>query len=222
MTNHALTHPLTGQPIIPLGWRRDGRPIFPILGAAEDDGNPAGDDTYTPPKSQEEFDTIFSRRLERERAKLESKYVQKYSDYDTLKDKASKHDAMEIDLGTTADKAAAAARTEERQKATAEYTLRVVRAEFKAAAKGVLTSDQLTAVLEDLDLSKYVTGTGDVDEEKVSKKIAALAPAKDAGSNGNGTTYQPRDLGQGNRAGVKVTAKEQGAAEAAKRFAKKS
>jgi len=33
------THPLTGQPIVPLGYRCDGRPIYPIMG---------GDDTVPP------------------------------------------------------------------------------------------------------------------------------------------------------------------------------
>jgi hypothetical protein len=32
-----LLHPHTGDPIAPLGFRRDGRPILPILGAGPDD-----------------------------------------------------------------------------------------------------------------------------------------------------------------------------------------
>jgi hypothetical protein len=31
-----LIHPITGDPITPLGFRNDGRPIWPIIGAAED------------------------------------------------------------------------------------------------------------------------------------------------------------------------------------------
>lgn len=34
-----LTHPLTGQPIVPLGFRKNGLPIWPIIGAAEDESS---------------------------------------------------------------------------------------------------------------------------------------------------------------------------------------
>ena len=34
-----LIHPLTGQPIVPLGFRKNGLPIWPILGAAEDESS---------------------------------------------------------------------------------------------------------------------------------------------------------------------------------------
>jgi HK97 family phage major capsid protein len=33
---HALSHPRTGRPVMPVGYRRDGRPIWPILGAGPD------------------------------------------------------------------------------------------------------------------------------------------------------------------------------------------
>lgn len=32
------THPLTGEPIVPLGFRSNGRAIWPIIGAAEEEG----------------------------------------------------------------------------------------------------------------------------------------------------------------------------------------
>jgi hypothetical protein len=37
LTRARLLHPHTGDPIAPLGFRRDGRPILPILGAGPDD-----------------------------------------------------------------------------------------------------------------------------------------------------------------------------------------
>lgn len=36
--SRVLLHPKTGEPIVPLGYRKDGRAIWPILGASEDDG----------------------------------------------------------------------------------------------------------------------------------------------------------------------------------------
>lgn len=186
-----------------------GRPVWPIMGGSgEGDGEPGGDG-YKAPASQEEFDQIFEKRLARERAKLSAQYA----DYDDVKAKAAKHDAMELELGSTADKAAAKARDEARAEVLAEATPRLVTAEFKAAAKGVLAKEQLAALLEDLDLSKYVTDKGDVDEEKVQKKVDAFAPKNNGGGNN-----QSRDLGQGNRQGVQPKPGELGRAEAAKRF----
>jgi len=40
-----MTHPRTGAPLRPLGYRANGRPIWPIMGASEDDGDEGGDDS---------------------------------------------------------------------------------------------------------------------------------------------------------------------------------
>jgi hypothetical protein len=70
-----------------------------------------------------------------------------------------------------------AARQAEHQRVTAEWSTRIVRAEFKAAAKGVLGEGQLITLLEDVDLSKYLDANGEPDEAKIAKKIATIAPA---------------------------------------------
>ncbi|MCW2758068.1 MAG: hypothetical protein JWO46_1814 [Nocardioidaceae bacterium] len=45
LVNVTLFHPLTGGPIVPLGYRKNGRPIWPILGGAPDDDDKGkGDD----------------------------------------------------------------------------------------------------------------------------------------------------------------------------------
>jgi enamine deaminase RidA (YjgF/YER057c/UK114 family) len=41
-------HPLTGAPIAPLGYRKDGRAIWPILGGSEPAGEPAPDNGAPP------------------------------------------------------------------------------------------------------------------------------------------------------------------------------
>lgn len=38
MADDVLRHPLTGQPIVPVGFRIDGRPIWPVIGAAPEEG----------------------------------------------------------------------------------------------------------------------------------------------------------------------------------------
>lgn len=198
-----------------------GRPVWPILGgeesadaAAQAAATKAASDAaaaaYVAPSSQADLDKIVESRLARERAK--------YSDYEDLKTKAARADELENELGSEADKAAKKARDEERAKANSEFVPRVVKAEFKAAAKGVLTDDQLTALLEDLDLSKYVTDKGDADEEKIAKKVAAFAPAA---STGTGTKTPPRQLGQGAQPPSNVKPGDQGRAMAEKRFGNK-
>lgn len=184
-----------------LGFTTRG-PVWPALGGAEEDGGTE----WTAPASQADLDRIIQDRLGRERAK--------FADYDTLKAKADKHDEMELELSDTATKAAAKAREEALAESKAESTPRVVRAEFKAAAKGVLEKDQLDALLEDLDLSKYADKNGEPDEERIAKKIAAFAPK---GGGDGGQQQQRRDLGQGQHQKVDAKPGDGGRAAAARR-----
>jgi hypothetical protein len=92
-----------------------------------------------------------------------------------LRERASKQQQLERELMSDKDKAV----LEAKEAARAEATPRVVRAEFKAAAKGVLTSEQLTALLEDRDLSKYVDANGDPDEDKIANLVTAFAPKQE-------------------------------------------
>jgi hypothetical protein len=41
--SNTLLHPLTGAVLCPVGYRRDGRAIWPIMGGSEPAGDPAGD-----------------------------------------------------------------------------------------------------------------------------------------------------------------------------------
>lgn len=142
--------------------------------------------SWKAPTSQEELDKIIAARVAR---------VQKrYADYDSLKEKAARADALDNELATETEKAVRAAREEERKEIQAKTTPRLVRAEFRAAAKGVLSTEQLDSLLEDVDLNRFITDTGDVDEDRIAKKISALAPPKEE---------KPRfpDLGGGKRGG---------------------
>jgi hypothetical protein len=223
--HHALhctlpTHPRTGLHAVGIV---KGRPVWPILGgeesadaaaqaaaakaASDAAAKAAADAAYTPPGSQADLDRIIESRLARERAK--------FADYDDVKAKAAKHDALEAELASDGEKAVKAARDEESGKVRGEWAPRVVRAEFKAAAKGVLSKDQLDALLEDLDLSKYVTDKGDPDEDKIEKKIGAFS------GNGGGSKT-PLDLGQGNRKPAADDPGARGRAEAEKRYGKRT
>lgn len=148
------------------GWRmedapppapQDPPPAPPNPPPAPQDPKPDDGKTFT----QADVDRIIAGRFS------------KYADYDDLKKKL---DDVEAAQATEAEKAAKQAREEGRQAALAEATPRLVRAEFRAAAAGRMEAAQLDALLEDLDLSKYLTKDGEVDTDRVAKKITALAP----------------------------------------------
>lgn len=121
-----------------------------------------------------------------------------YKDYDTLKEKAALVAKLEAASQTDTERAASEGRQEGRKEALSSTLPRLVRAEFKAAAKGVLSSDQLDALLEDLDLSKYANEDGEADEDRISKKVAAFAPKEE-----ERRTFP--DLGGGKRGGTAKT-----------------
>lgn len=140
--------------------------------------------------TQADLDRIVGERLNRQKAQ--------FADYDTLKAEAAEAARLRQEQETASEKAVREAReaaaAEERKKLAPQ----VVRAEFRAAAKGILTDAQRDAFLEDADLTKYLTDKGEVDVEKVAKKVEALAPAKPEGKQTK-TSRVPRDMGQGNR-----------------------
>lgn len=143
---------------------------------------------YTPPASQEEFDRIINDRLARDRKKYPA-------NWEEVAEKAGKWDAFEAESKPEREREKAAAAEEARREALAQTQPRLVTQAFKAEAKGVLTPEQVTSLLEDLDLSKYLDKDGDVDEDKIAKKVKAFAPAK-GGQGSNGGSRGP-GFGQG-------------------------
>jgi hypothetical protein len=102
--------------------------------------------------------------------------LSKYADYDDVKKQLT--DIQKANE-TETEKAINAAKEEARKAALAEATPRLVEAEFRAAAAGRMTAEQLKELTEDLDMSKYLTDKGEVDVERITKKIDALAPVKE-------------------------------------------
>lgn len=174
-------------------------------GSTTDGGN-AGK-AFEPITSQEDFDARLSDRLKRERAK--------FADYNDLKARADEADKLRKEQETASEKAVREAREQAAAEERAKNAPRLVSAEFRAAAKGVLDADTVAGLLEDLDLTKYLTDKGEVDVEKVEKRVNSLAP-KSHDTKGSGRFP---DLGQGRR-GEQVKGKgAAGAAEAERRFA---
>ena len=107
-------------------------------------------------------------------------------------EKAKGYDELRASQMTEQEKAVKDAEAKARTEAQREFAPRLVAAEFRIAAAGRMTGDQLDAFLEDLDLTKYLTESGDVDTERVTERIDKIAPK------GDGKPVFP-DLGQGKR-----------------------
>lgn|GEM_PF-6295923 len=108
--------------------------------------------------------------------------------------------------------AAEAAASDARAAAMAELQPRLHLSQLKAAASRVLSADQLDAWLEDVDPSKFVGESGDIDETKVMGKLTALfgAPSK-----------QPPNWGQHGATPPGETPGSAGKAEAERRLAQR-
>jgi hypothetical protein len=179
-THPTMTDPRTGSALVALGFRRNGDPIWPVMGG---DGTGDGGDGGTgegQPKTfdQAAVDKIVADRLARERAK--------YVDYDALKEKAAAHEALLAATATDTEKAIAAAKAEAAAAAKAEVLGQVggqlVEAHIRAAVGTRLPEAQLAALLGHLDRSKFLTADHQVDAAAVTAYVDSVAPAKPAGA----------------------------------------
>jgi hypothetical protein len=133
---------------------------------------------WKPPASQEELDRIVTQRLRRETAK--------YKDYDAIRERAGLYDQLLAQTQTDAERAAAEAEERAYNAAMGKAVPRLVSAEFRAAARGVLEKGQLDALLEDVDLTRYANDDGEPDLDKIERKIKAVAPKAPPPSFGQG------------------------------------
>lgn len=110
-------------------------------------------------------------------------------------------DALKQSQMTDQEKAVSDAKAEARAATLREVGGRIVGAEFKAAAAGRIVNGKpldVTNFVEGLNLSHYLTDTGEVDTDKVTTFLDGIAPKLDT-STGSGHRFP--DLGQGNRGG---------------------
>jgi len=145
--------------------------------------------------SQADVDRIVGDRLARQKSQ--------FADYDALKADSVELARLRQENESETEKKVREAREQAAAEERARVAPQAVRAEFRAAAKGVLTDAQRDAFLEDADLSKYLKEDGSVDTDKVESKVKALAPEKtseDKDKTKTKTTGRvPRDNHQGNR-----------------------
>jgi hypothetical protein len=161
--------------------RMEGEPPTPAPPAPTDPPPP----TPTPAPSDKGFpeDTPLSEMNGEQReaywkhqARKHEQTAKNRADYDDLKAKAAKHDALERELMSDKDKAVAQAKDDADAAARNAYAPKLVAAEFKAAAAGRIPADRLATIIEPLDLAKFLDTAGDVDTDKVSKFVDGIAP----------------------------------------------
>lgn len=134
-----------------------------------------------------------------------------HADYDTIK---TELEQLRARTQTAEEKAIEDAKAAGRAEATTATLPRLLQAEFRAAAAGRVTPEQLASVTAPLDPKFFLTAKGDeVDTAKVQTFIDGIAPAAP------GKTWPA--MGQGRHETVPTNAREAGRAAAERRFGKK-
>jgi hypothetical protein len=169
-----------------LGFRQDGRPIYPILGASEDD--PSNDDGQGPDDladpdgadalgdaGKKALDAMKQRAKDERTARLEAEksaqaQAEKIATMQAQIEALSAKKGDEVDVEALIESKVAEVRAQALQQ--------VARASIKAAATGVVVDPDLVASLPEFDPTNFVTESGDVDEAKIATALSDLVSSK--------------------------------------------
>lgn len=177
--NTKLMHPLTGQPIVPLGYRRNGAPIWPILGASEPPAQPEPTQAPEPEPepepgktfTQAELDKIVADRVKRvERSKQ--------ADYDDLRKKASQLDKLEEASKSDLEKAVAAARKEAEDTVRGEVRTERVLDRIEVLAAKDFADPEDAKLRLGRQVTELVDADGQPDVDAIKKALADLLKAR--------------------------------------------
>lgn len=195
-----------------LGWTRSGRPIPVICGGnGSDEGDGVGDGTsdggggegsqlneHGYPDNTPVADMPADQQAAywRYHARKHETTAKARGDYDDLKAKADELEKLKREQMQPDEKALAEARDQAAKdaetKIRSEYAAKLVDAEIKAASAGRMDDTQREVLLDGLDRTRFLTEAGDVDTDKVTAYVNAIAPAGEK---------RATDLGQGRRDG---------------------
>lgn len=179
----ALVHPHTGEPIVPVGFRRDGRPIWPIMGASEDDaagadqadddseGEEADSEGDAEGESEEEVD--WKAKFEAQQKvnrKLERRTKQDKALIDKLKSDQSEKEKDESDV----EKIRAEAYAEAKREALKERVLDKIEAK---ASKFVDPEDAAAILLRRHNVDEFIDDDS-IDVEAIVDALDDLAENK--------------------------------------------
>lgn len=95
-----------------------------------------------------------------------------------LQTKARRQDELELELGTTAEKAAAKAAEEAKAAVRGELQPALITAKLEtAAARAGVSEEDLAKAVQFVDTTKFLATDGSVDTDKVKAFVATIAPA---------------------------------------------
>jgi hypothetical protein len=206
-THPTLVHPVTGKPLRAIFVSKSGRVFWPVIGASEPPappaplappappaptppappGPPAPPEGFPPNTPLEQMSVEQREAYWKHHSRKHEDRAKQFGDLTPeqlaeLREKAARADALDEELASDKDKAVSEAKKAAKAESDATYQARLVRTEFKAALKGRVPDEELdtrlTSITEPLDLSKFLTDTGDVDTVKVSTFVDSIAPAK--------------------------------------------
>lgn len=228
---HAVRrHPLTGDVLKPVGFRNDGRPIWPTMGASEDPDpaetdppeNQAGNAETDPPTNPNSGGFPANTPVDQMTPAQQAAY---------WKDKARKHEARAgqwsglgksvdevkkiIDENQTdAEKAIADARSAGRAEGLKEGNTVTIDTIIDVTLKTAGVKREDVPAIAVWDYTKFLKEDGTVDTDKVTAVLSTTLNSNES------SPPKPGHLGQGPRANTHKTAKDAGVAEAERRFGK--
>ena len=209
-------HPLTGEALRAIALHpKTGDPVWPIMGG-DDTVPPKQDDPpkdeppkQDPPKEEkpEGFPAntpVAEMTVEQKAAYWQHqsrKHEERATEYRTaaggktaaeIKAELESADTLKREKLSEQERAVEDAKREARESTASEYGTKAVRMAFELALRALPKQDR-KEFIEDLDLSRFLTDSGDVDTAKVLTRAEKIAPAD------KGTGRHQFDFGAGKR-----------------------
>ena len=163
--------------------------------------NPTPDGGATPPdpETSPETDSTPAGLGDAGKRALEAERKAKREAERQLKQLQTELEQLRKERMSEQERAIADAVAQAKAEAAATYGSRLAAAEFRAAAAGRLSDEQLDTLLSALDLKAFLTDDGDVDTDRVRDYIGKIAPAPDPQPSAPADLLAGLDLGQGTR-----------------------
>lgn len=177
----------------------------PSASVPDNDPTPPAEPKFTPPQSQDEFDSMIGQRLKRERESAIKAERERFADYDDLKSKAQRFDELEAEKLSEVEKERAAREQAEKDRDTALQRAngRLIEAAVLAAAttQRALKPEHLHRLIDLTDVTVADDGQVTGAQEAVAAFLEANPEYVGGRSNGSAD--------QGARGGGKQITREQ-------------